>query len=205
MLQEVVIPRPPTGSPFGAYPIVVASPTFPHISFTYNTAPCAGDPLKNMKIAPSSPGNYSGGTYGYTRNGGTKFHDGIDIAAPRGVNLYSSHAGIVTDIRSSFSPGQYQKSSYGNYVTIKSTVNGQDVYLKYNHLDGVSSNLMVGSGVAQGAFIGITGSTGNAAALGVIPHVHIQAKDNNGNKVDPAPYISTKFNKINGVGTKPCN
>lgn len=137
-IQEVVVHRPNNDPGYAAFPVTEVPPGFGGLSFTYNTTPCPGDPLTNMKIAPSSPGNYKGGTYGFTRNGGTKFHDGVDAASPRGVNLYSMYSGIVTDIRGSFSPGQYQKSSYGNYITIKSTVNGADVYLKFNHLDGVN-------------------------------------------------------------------
>ena len=37
--------------------------------------PCPGDPIANPTIAPSSPANYRGGMYGYTRNAGTKFRE----------------------------------------------------------------------------------------------------------------------------------
>ena len=172
-LEEVKISRSTNDQAQPGTPINIITPNF---TFRYNYQPCPGDPLKFMSIAPSSAGNYRGGTYGNTRSGGTQFHDGVDIASPRNANLYSMYDGTVTDMRKSFLPGQYGRKSYGNYITIKSVINGNTVYLKYNHLEFVSSGLMIGSALAQGAYMGITGNTGNAAKPGIIPHVHIQAK-----------------------------
>lgn len=69
------------------------------------------------------------------------------------------YEGTVTDIKKPFLPGQYKFRSCGNYVTVRSVINGQTVFLKYNHMDGVNSSLVVGSTIAQGAYIGITGVT----------------------------------------------
>ena len=167
-------------------------------------APCPGDALSSYNLAPSSPGNYRGGTYGNTRNAGTKFHDGIDIAAVPGTPLVAAHEGVITAIRTSFAPGQYSKGSYGNYVEIRSIINGQTVYLKYNHLDDVALGLTVGTNVIQGSNIGTTGTTGNAASRGVIPHLHLQARDANQRRTDPQPHISTQFDPDTGVGQRPC-
>ncbi|WP_170164574.1 M23 family metallopeptidase [Sinomicrobium pectinilyticum] len=166
--------------------------------------PCKGDPIRNPSIAPSSAGNYKGGTYGYTRNGGTKFHDGMDIVAEPNSKLYSMYDGVVISIRTSFSAGQYAADSYGNFVMIKSIVNNKVVYLKYNHLNSVNSEIKVGTQVEQGAVIGTTGTTGNAAANGVVPHTHIQARNEDGESIDPDPYIATTFDKTTGEGTSPC-
>lgn len=167
--------------------------------------PCPGDPFRNPTIAPSSPGNIKGGTFGNTRNGGTKFHDGTDISAEPNTPLYSMYSGQITDVRSSFQPDEYAANSYGNYVEIKSTINGQVVYLKYNHLNGVGADVKVGTQVTQGQTLGITGTTGNAADPHVLnKHLHIQAKDADHQKIDPEPFISTKFDKSTGKGNSPC-
>lgn len=201
-LQEVKISRSTSNQAEPGAPVNVVTPNF---IFRYNYQPCAGDPLKFMSIAPPSAGNYRGGTYGNTRAGGTQFHDGVDIASPRNANLYSMQGGTVTDMRKSFLPGQYAFKSYGNYITIKSVINGQTVYLKYNHLEFVNSALVVGSVVNQGAYIGVTGNTGNAAKPSIIPHVHIQARNASGQKIDPMPFFSTQFNVNNGQPTNnPC-
>lgn len=207
MLPEVVVtaPRLNNSTDFPGFPVTVTSPIPGSGQYNYNKAPCPGDPMKDLQIAPTKRG-VQGGLYGFTRlkaNGEAKFHDGIDIASPKGANLYSMYQGVVVDVRNSFAPGEYLKDSYGNYVTIQSTVNGNTIYLKYNHLDGVSSNVSIGTTVSQGQYLGITGTTGNAASPGVIPHVHIQAKDQNQGKIDPQPYFKTQFDS-NGKGNNPC-
>ena len=167
--------------------------------------PCPGDPLNNSSLAPSRPGNYLGGTYGYVRHradGSLIFHDGMDLAAAPGTPCVAALSGVVTAVRSSFAPGEYAANSYGNYVEIKSAVDG--TYFKYNHLDAVAAGLVVGSRINQGTQIGTTGTTGNAASAGVVPHLHLQVKDANYQRTDPQPHIKTKFNTSTGVGQRPC-
>lgn len=159
-------------------------------------------------IAPSWTSGYKGGTYGYTRSGGKRFHDGIDITAPVGTAVFSMYDGVITGTRTSFSPTQYIESSYGNFVTVKSTINGQTVYLKYNHLNSVSANIAIGTQVKAGTQIGLSGITGSAADPNprqkIIPHVHIQAMDKNKKRTNPEPFMGTKFDHKTGKGTKPC-
>lgn len=167
--------------------------------------PCFGTVMYNPHIAPSRPGNYRGGMYGYTRNGGKKLHDGIDIYAVPGSLVGAAQAGVVTRIERGFSPGQYREKSYGNFVEVRSEVNGVVTFLKYNHLDQVIDGLTVGSVISQESVIGYSGTTGNAADAGVVPHVHIQAKDGSGHRADPAPHLGTIFDPATGQGTpRPC-
>lgn len=188
--------------PATAAPVVILAPVGPWP--TSPSTPCPGDPIRNSSLAPSSPGNYRGGSFGFTRNSGLKFHDGIDIKASQGSPVFAAHAGTVTAIRSSFAPGKYARNSYGNFVIIRSVVGGQTVYLKYNHLDAVSSTVGLNQPISQGASLGTLGTTGNAAAAGVVPHVHVQARDANQQKMDPENYLGTKYNKTTGAGTPPC-
>ncbi len=171
--------------------------------------PCKGDPIRNPKIAPSNGWNYLGGQYGYTRNSGNTFHDGIDIKADLNSGLYSMHAGIVIDIRDSFEPGEYAPRSYGNYITIESEIDDIIIQLMYAHLN--SLNVNVGDLVDQGQLIGISGNTGNAQSTNrvlVIPHVHIRArKKSNGNlsRIDPAQFMATRFNSDGSINTSETN
>jgi len=54
-----------------------------------------------------------------------------------------------------------------------------------------------------GQVIGQSGNTGNAAAQGIIPHVHIQVFQN-GTSVNPIGYFATSFSS-NGSVSNPCN
>ncbi len=175
--------------------------------------PCPGDPIKNTQIAPSYGSGLRGGLYGYTRAGGTTFHAGIDIKVAVNSNLFAMHSGVVSKIKTSFAPGQYDGTSYGNFVEIRSTINGQTVYLKYNHLNSV--DVRVGQRITAGDIIGLTGNTGNAQTRGgkvVFPHIHIWAGEqpfvygSYTRGINPAPYIATKFNSNGTVRIRPnCN
>jgi len=165
--------------------------------------PCLGDPVESPEIAPAGGWNEWGGQFGYTRYGGNTFHDGTDIKADINSNLSAMHGGTVTDLRNSFDPGEYRPDSYGNYARIKSTINGDTIYLRYNHLNTVS--VEVGDTISAGDIIGKSGNTGNAQTRGnikVIPHVHIRARkvvNGQETKVDPEDYMATTFNNDGSV------
>ena len=172
------------------------------------TTPCPGDILINpQRIAPSRPGNYNGGTFGYTRmnpDGSLKFHDGLDLQATPGTPFPVAYGGVVTRVERSFSPGEYRERSYGNYVEVRSVINGQVVILKYNHMDTVNPEIQPNVTIRAGVSIGQSGTTGNAARAAV-PHIHIQARDANGNSTNPEQHLSTKFDHTTGQPTnRPC-
>jgi murein DD-endopeptidase MepM/ murein hydrolase activator NlpD len=194
--------------PYG-YPGVTLAPGW-SLTMQYNqrdpNKPCPGDPFPNPVIAPTGPGKFIGGTFGYTRtnaDGTSKFHDGLDLSVVPSTPLYAMYPGEVTMVKNSFAPGEYKANSYGNYVEIRSILGGEIIYLKYNHLDAVASGMTVGTQVAQGQQIGETGTTGNAAYV-LFPHLHIQAKDEERNKIDPEQFLRTKLDKSTGAGTNPC-
>ncbi|MGL5236145.1 MAG: M23 family metallopeptidase, partial [Empedobacter falsenii] len=168
--------------------------------------PCPKNPLKNIDIASPSSSGKNGGRYGNTRTdkyGNKKFHDGLDLTASPGTNLYSMYNGYIIDSRNSFENGEYKSKSYGNYITIESTINGETVTLKFNHLNKNNSPIKIGTYVSAGQLIGQTGITGNAAAKGVVPHVHIQASKN-GNKTNPESYIGAKFDSKGNTISNGC-
>lgn len=101
--------------------------------------------------------------------------------------------GEVTMIRNSFSPGQYLANSYGNFIIIKSTIDNETIFIRYNHLNNV--NVKKGDIVTANQVIGFNGNTGNAADPSVTPHIHIQAFNSSGTtSINPQEFLKTKFN-----------
>lgn len=100
-----------------------------------------------------------------------RVHLGVDIMRPTGTAVYASAAGTVTE-------AGYNSSS-GNYIVIKHSGGYQT---RYAHLSSI--NVKKGQYVAQGAFIGRVGMTGNATG----PHLHFSIILN-GKYVNPEKYI----------------
>ncbi len=117
---------------------------------------------------------YLSSPYGYRVHpvyGGWRFHSGVDLAAPKGTEIYATRSGTVT--RATYD------SSSGYYVTI-------------NHGDGFSSSYLhmthyivsVGDKVKAGQVIGYVGSTGTSTGN----HLHFSIAYN-GTTQNPAAYI----------------
>lgn len=103
-----------------------------------------------------------------------RFHTGIDIPAPSGVNVIASGAGTVV------SAGTL--GSYGRTVIVD---HGGGIMTLYAH----NSKLLVSKGdkVTRGQKIALIGSTG--ASTG--PHLHFEVRKN-GQYMDPVPYVKGK-------------
>jgi len=148
-----------------------------------------GWPLDKMEILPTAAG-YKGGTWGFTRFKGKKFHDGIDLKANVGDPVYSVYGGIVTKVVNTQIEGIDHKKNTGdtngagNRVSILSK---GGIVVSYWHLS--STHLKVHQSVIKGQPIGFTGSTGNAnrpESSG--PHLHLNMTSN-GKSVNPMNYI----------------
>lgn len=100
-------------------------------------------------------------------HGGSRFHAGVDLAAPSGSPLTATLGGVVT--RAGWSGG------YGLLVTI---THSGGVETRYAHLSRL--NVSVGQAVEQGDVIGFVGSTGNSTG----PHVHYEVRSD-GAPLDP--------------------
>lgn len=100
-----------------------------------------------------------------------RFHNGLDFAAPYGDPVRAAAPGRVA-----FSKPD---GEYGNTVRID---HGDGLVTTYAHLGRI--NVQVGDCVAQGAVIGLAGSTGLSAG----PQVHFEVLVE-GKAVDPAPAL----------------
>lgn len=138
-----------------------------------NTQPIAGNgdsgfiwPLTGYRPRTSS--------YGYRKDpftGKTAFHNGLDISAPAGTNIYAAKSGTV--IRAS------RYDTYGECVMID---HGGGVITLYAHCSGY--NVKVGQQVKQGDVIAFVGSTGRSTGN----HLHFVVRIN-GQYKDPNNYL----------------
>jgi len=96
------------------------------------------------------------------------FHQGIDLAAPLGTEVFAAAEGIVTAI--GYDP------IYGNYIIIRHRNNWTSLY---GHLQRVETYLQ--ASVNSGTLIGRVGSTG----LSTGPHLHFELRQD-GRPFDPA-------------------
>jgi len=108
--------------------------------------------------------------FGWRRHpvfGGRRHHNGIDIAARHGTNVFAADRGSV--IISAYSSG------YGNYIVIN---HGNGMTTLYAHLS--SRKVSVGTAVSRGQVIGLIGSTGVSTG----PHLHFEVTVN-GSRINP--------------------
>jgi len=100
-------------------------------------------------------------------------HNGTDIRAAYGSNVYAADGGTV--ITATYS------SSYGNYVVIDHGSNGMTTL--YAHMSKL--NVRSGQSVSKGDIVGFAGSTGTSTAT----HLHFEVAVN-GERQDPLDYFS---------------
>lgn len=126
-------------------------------SATTPTAPSSsgvGFPLPYLKASSG---------YGFRVHpiyGTVKFHYGTDYSVTTGTAALAIANGTVTTVA-------YQ-SARGNYVDVRSVVNGQTIYARYQHLSAF--NVSVGQSVSKGQTIAYTGDTGDSTG----PHLHFE-------------------------------
>lgn len=98
-------------------------------------------------------------------------HNGIDIGAERGMDIYAAQDGKVVLAET--------VSGYGNYIVIEHK-NG--IETAYAHCDSIL--VSTGEDVEAGQLIAYVGSTGNSTG----PHLHFEVKAD-GKFCDPLDYV----------------
>lgn len=169
------------------------------------------NPLMEMSVAPTSKGatNYIGSTFGKTRNGGTKNHNGLDLYAAEGTPIYASYDGVFAldkpfiieqpDRTSDKWPQNYRgnKTDGGNRFYVDYEINGKKISFGYMHLQADSPVAVnprtgipfkQGDKVYAGEIIGYTGKTGNAYNV-TYKHLHLVVISD-GVYVNPEDYIN---------------
>ncbi len=115
--------------------------------------------------------------YGLRRNpvtGNMVFHRGLDLAAPRGTDVYAARDGTVSAVG--------EDPVYGKYVIIRHEGDWSSVY---GHLSEVLTVLR--NPVRSGTLIGRVGSTGQSTG----PHLHFELRQD-GDSRNPALLLPSK-------------
>lgn len=163
--------------------------------------PCQNDPVHSPLVAAQTYSGIQGGMYGKTRNGGTKWHRGLDLVNPYGAPVFAMYNGAAVK-KTQFEDGVVAKA--GHYVKVTSMINGKTVQILYFHMQ--SGNRASGT-VKAGDIIGYQGASGNLRS-GILKgyatsHLHIKVKEN-GKAVNPLSYLNTVINS-SGQVSNPCN
>ncbi len=108
-----------------------------------------------------------------------RFHHGIDIAIPKGSNIYATFDGEVRVTR-------YDRKGYGYYIVIRHN-NGLETL--YGHLSHIMCS--VNQRVKAGDIIALSGNTGRSTG----PHLHFETRFV-GNSFNPANMINFKQEKV---------
>lgn len=128
-------------------------------------------------LQPTASGRLESALYGCVRNGGRRFHEGLDLK-PVGRDRHHE----ATDPIYAVMPGRVAyintvagNSSYGRYVVLEHDGLDLPVYTLYAHLAKVDSSLRVGMNVPGG---GRLGTMGRSAGGYTIPrsraHLHFE-------------------------------
>ena len=105
-------------------------------------------------------------------NGSVRHHNGLDIAAKTGTNVYAIANGFVTF--------KGWKGAYGNLLEVN---HSESLKSRYAHLSAFL--VKKGDMVRKGDLIGKVGATGRVTG----PHLHLEIKENN-KIIDPNVYLS---------------
>jgi murein DD-endopeptidase MepM/ murein hydrolase activator NlpD len=101
-------------------------------------------------------------------------HQGCDIVAAEGTELYAAERGVITQVDAS--------GLGGNGIWLKGE---SGTYYYYAHLSAYVLGLAAGQLVEAGQLIGYVGHTGDAYG----PHLHFEVHPNGGPAVDPYPIL----------------
>ena len=117
-------------------------------------------PLEKF-IQPTASGNVVSGTFGFVRNNGTRFHEGIDVKSVKRNrrNHPEDNVLAVLDGTVAYINKSSGKSSYGIYVILEHSIENLHYYTLYAHLSCVDNNLKIGKKIAQKTIIGKIGNT----------------------------------------------
>ena len=106
--------------------------------------------------------------------GGSEFHSGQDIRAPRGTPVYATANGVITLAG--------WQSGYGNTVVVD---HGNGLTTLFGHLSKVDA--MLGQEITRGELLGEVGSTGRSTG----PHLHYEVRIND-IAVNPGHYLPAR-------------
>lgn len=143
---------------------------------TPNTAFAAGKPIEDF-VQPTASGKIESGLFGCVRNGGARFHEGLDL-----FPVKRNSRGEALDPVYAILPGRVVHisrveghSSYGHYLVVVHEQASPAFHSLYAHLASINAAIEVGSQVAAGTVLGVMGRS--AAGYRIPPeraHLHVE-------------------------------
>ena len=141
-------------------------------------------PSITLQAFPVQGKCFYGDTWHVSRGGG-RLHEGTDIGAAAGKNVYAAGDGRITK---QYLVGTNKLTGNGLIVRM-----ADGTYFFYAHLMDFAPGIGLGSPVKAGQIIGYVGTTGNSS----IPHLHFEVHPKGGAAVNPYPLLKA----VNGCGT----
>ncbi len=128
-------------------------------------------------LQPTSSGRLASADWGCTRNGGSRFHEGVDLKSvqrsPDGRSLDaigSIAAGVVAHVSRTT-----QHSNYGKYVVISHVGQGLEWVSLYAHLEQIADSIRPGVRVRAGDVLGTMGNSSSNIPIPVAnAHLHLE-------------------------------
>lgn len=159
-------------------PVVVKQAPAPEEKNTVSTPKPAQKKKSALQFSLPMAGRFVSG-FGSRKDpwgGGTKTHNGVDIAAPQGTRIRAAADGTVKEAAYKGLLGRHVIIDHGNgYETV------------YAHMYRLA--VKAGQEVSSGDVIGYEGSTGRSTG----PHLHFEVRKN-GTPVNPGSFVSA-YNK----------
>lgn len=168
--------EPPSAASQNPTPAPVAPPP-PRCSFYYDMDHPIAGPSATLSV------------FGATRDGGDRWHAGLDISARKLTPVVAVHEGVIAEVN---------RNGEGDccWVKVRHTDGWSSLYVHLNNDlygtddgdgTGIVRGLAVGDEVVRGQVIGYVGDSGNAEPG--VPHLHFELRTRWGESVDPLPSI----------------
>lgn len=125
----------------------------------------AGNSLQDVPVSARMSSDFGARVHPVT--GARSFHEGVDLAAPKGTEVTVSGPGVVVRAE--------KAGSYGNIVVVD---HGGRLETRYAHLDEMT--VQVGQQLAAGETLGTVGATGRVTGA----HLHFEVR-RDGKAIDP--------------------
>jgi murein DD-endopeptidase MepM/ murein hydrolase activator NlpD len=148
-------------------------------SFAFAVSSAGGDLVIHGFVFPVARPHAFGDTFGDPRMPGTELehaHEGADIGATEGTELYACERGVIMMLPSG--------GLGGTGIFLKGE-SGAVYY--YAHLSRYADALAAGKVVEAGELVGYVGSTGNATTG---PHLHFEVHPDGGEAINPYPILT---------------
>ncbi len=120
-------------------------------------------------------------SFGQPRSGG-RTHEGVDIMATLGQEIYAVDGGVISALTVNGAPNA---ALSGNAIRLKMT---DGTYYFYAHLSSFAPGLTQGQSVVKGQLLGFVGDTGDPGAGNY--HLHFEIHPRGGAAVDPLPLLT---------------